>query len=187
MYYTFYWLDGSISRLKGDNVEKAFGSAYGGGAINAVDWYEEGWVDSHFFIRSGEGELKRGWHKKQPYLIPGSGIELTVAKEVFSDKTTSGLKYVRKHNFNGTDLDHTFELYYEVNVIVEDVMVKTLTIRRRVQNVDTCEITVDDKFHYRLEDFEIAVNDFNAFVSNGDVPINNATIEEISKTQIFLG
>ena len=187
MYYTFYWLDGSISRLKGDNVEKAFGSAYGGGAIKAVDWYEEGWVDSHFFVRIKEGELKRGWHKKQPYLIPGSGIDVAKATEILNDRKSSGLKYVRKHNFNGTDLDHTFELYYEVNVVVEDVLVKTLTIRRQVQNIDTGEITVDDKFYYRLEDIDVAVNDFSAFVSNGDVPVNNVSIDEISKTQIFLG
>lgn len=40
--YTFYWLDGSKSVSKGYSVQEAFSRlGYGGGAINALDFYTE--------------------------------------------------------------------------------------------------------------------------------------------------
>lgn len=40
--FYIYWLGGRLSELKGETVEDAFRrGGYGGGAVRAVDFYEE--------------------------------------------------------------------------------------------------------------------------------------------------
>ena len=40
--FVLHWLDGTAERVSGPSIETAFALAgYGGGAINALDYYEE--------------------------------------------------------------------------------------------------------------------------------------------------
>lgn len=40
--FILHWLDGSKEKIRGTSIADAFRNAgYGGGAINALDWYEE--------------------------------------------------------------------------------------------------------------------------------------------------
>jgi hypothetical protein len=51
--YTFYFLDGVQSVGVGTSVSKAFANAgYGGGAINVVDFWEEGDHIAHIWNKS---------------------------------------------------------------------------------------------------------------------------------------
>ena len=70
--FTFYWLDGSRNVLSGDTVEGAFTAAgYGGGAIKAVDFYENGEKDDYQWDK----EAKK-WIRKVPI-----NIEQEIAKQ----------------------------------------------------------------------------------------------------------
>lgn len=49
-YFTLYWLTGKREVICGPNIETAFAKAgYGGGAIHAVDWYDNKASDTHYW------------------------------------------------------------------------------------------------------------------------------------------
>lgn len=65
-WFTIYWLDGSKSFVYGATIEGAFTSAgYGGGAVNAIDWYDNGISNTHNYD-----------HKKKEW-VPFTTLELT--------------------------------------------------------------------------------------------------------------
>ena len=48
--FTLYWRDGSRNVVKGKSIEDAFTQAgYGGGAIAALDWYDAGVTETHWY------------------------------------------------------------------------------------------------------------------------------------------
>lgn len=50
-YFTLYWLNGDRKVVKGETIEQAFTIAgYGNGAIRAMDWYDNGITNSHYFF-----------------------------------------------------------------------------------------------------------------------------------------
>lgn len=62
--FTIYWLDGRKSVIEGETVHQAFSAAgYGGGAVRAVDWYENGVNDDYVWNK----ETKQ-WDKKTPII-----------------------------------------------------------------------------------------------------------------------
>lgn len=62
--FTIYWLHGESSVVSGPTIEQAFASAgYGGGAVNAVDWYDNGITRTHWYDKTRKvwvpfGELR---------------------------------------------------------------------------------------------------------------------------------
>ena len=66
--YTIYWLGGTRSVIKGDTVEQAFTLAgYGRGATRAVDWYDDGITETHYWDKEN-----KEWIKYNPARIPHS-------------------------------------------------------------------------------------------------------------------
>lgn len=62
--FTLYWLGGTRSVVYGENIETAFTLAgYGSGAVKAVDWYDEGITDTHYYVKT------EGWKKYEPIHI----------------------------------------------------------------------------------------------------------------------
>lgn len=58
--FTIYWLDGTKSVIEGETVHEAFSAAgYNGGAVRAVDWYENGVNDDYVW-----NPEKKAWDKK---------------------------------------------------------------------------------------------------------------------------
>lgn len=54
--YFLYWLDGKVEKIEGVSIENAFVKAgYGGGAINALDFYQTGRQDYEW--KDGKWEL----------------------------------------------------------------------------------------------------------------------------------
>lgn len=63
--FTLYWRDGSRNVVKGKSIEDAFTQAgYGGGAISALDWYDTGVTETHWYNRE-----KHEWVKYEPIHI----------------------------------------------------------------------------------------------------------------------
>jgi len=49
-YFTIYWLNGDYSVIQGESIEQAFTAAgYGAGAVKAVDWYDNGISQTHYY------------------------------------------------------------------------------------------------------------------------------------------
>lgn len=62
MWFTIYWLAGTISHIFGATIEDAFTHAgYGGGASKAVDWYNQGINETHYYDKE-----KKTWVEKVP-------------------------------------------------------------------------------------------------------------------------
>lgn len=60
MFFTVYWLDGHLSLLRGDTIEDAFRKAgYGGGAVNAVDWFDPSPIPTHTYDKATRQWIKR--------------------------------------------------------------------------------------------------------------------------------
>lgn len=70
-YFTLYWMNGSRNIIQGPNIETAFTNAgFGGGSIKALDWYEEGIADAHYYDKS-----KKAWVEYEPLHIHGQDIK----------------------------------------------------------------------------------------------------------------
>ena len=67
-YFTLYWLDGTQNIIKGNDIESAFNKNWSGGAAKALDFYNNGLVETHKFIPNV------GWVEKQPLFIFPSEI-----------------------------------------------------------------------------------------------------------------
>lgn len=59
--FTFYFLNGTTTTLEGDTPNQAFSTAYGAGALKAVDFYDEGPVSDEWVWVKDE----HTWHSKQ--------------------------------------------------------------------------------------------------------------------------
>lgn len=58
--FTIYWRDGKRSVIYGPTIEEAFTNAgYGGGAVAAIDWYDNGDTDTHVWVKSEKTWVKR--------------------------------------------------------------------------------------------------------------------------------
>lgn len=58
--FTYYWLTGKREVLEGKDTADALNKAgYGGGALRALDFYQEGDVDDYAW-----NEEKHAWEKK---------------------------------------------------------------------------------------------------------------------------
>ena len=75
-FYTFYWLDGSKSVIKGDNVEGALDSCISAGAMKALIFYAEG-LDNNWHYYKEE----KAWKKCQPVNIHIIDIKNNVNSE----------------------------------------------------------------------------------------------------------
>lgn len=64
-FFTIYWLGGNRSVVNGKDIADAFSRAgYGGGAVNAIDWYDEGVSETHFYNKQ-----ERQWERYVPLHI----------------------------------------------------------------------------------------------------------------------
>lgn len=62
LYFTLYWLGGSRNVIKGKDIADAFTKAgYGGGAVNALDWYDNGISETHWYDKEA-----KEWKKYVP-------------------------------------------------------------------------------------------------------------------------
>lgn len=58
--FTIYWRDGKRTVIYGPTIEEAFTNAgYGGGAVAAIDWYDNGDTDTHVWVKSEKAWVKR--------------------------------------------------------------------------------------------------------------------------------
>ncbi len=63
--YTLYWRDGRRTIVIGDTIEDAFSKAgYGGGAVGALDWYDEGVSETHRWDKA-----QKTWVRFEPIRI----------------------------------------------------------------------------------------------------------------------
>lgn len=70
-YFTLYWLDGRRTVIKGDTIEQAFAAAgFGGGAIRAVDWFDNGVSETHRYDKA-----TKQWVEFKPFRIDVTGID----------------------------------------------------------------------------------------------------------------
>lgn len=54
-YFTLYWLNGTKNVIKGLTIEEAFTRAgYGGGAVGALDWYDNGISETHWYDKNAK-------------------------------------------------------------------------------------------------------------------------------------
>lgn len=64
--FTVWWKDGTRSVIKGPNIETAFTKAgYGAGAVAAVDWYDRGDVNTHYWCVE-----TKNWMRREPIIKP---------------------------------------------------------------------------------------------------------------------
>lgn len=67
LYFTIYWLGGSRNVVHGKSIEDAFTRAgYGGGAVNAIDWYDNGISETHWYDKDA-----KEWKKYEPKVVFG--------------------------------------------------------------------------------------------------------------------
>ena len=58
-FFTFYWLNGERDFLKGTDVAEAFNTKYSAKALKAVDWYDTGLSDTHYWDATKHAWIKR--------------------------------------------------------------------------------------------------------------------------------
>lgn len=64
-YFTLYWLTGERKVISGKTIEEAFTVAgYSGGAVKALDWYDNGITESHYWDKE-----QKTWVKYNPIHI----------------------------------------------------------------------------------------------------------------------
>ena len=81
-HYTLYWRNGDRNVVSGKTIVEAFTAAgYGAGAIHALDWYDEGVTEAHYYDKQ-----MSTWVKYEPIHLhfndvnwsdPGLAAELT--------------------------------------------------------------------------------------------------------------
>ena len=64
-YFTLYWQHGERNIIKGRDIEDAFTKAgYGAGAVPAIDWYDEGVSNTHYWNKD-----TKEWVQRNPITI----------------------------------------------------------------------------------------------------------------------
>ncbi len=89
-WFTIYWLDGSKSFIVGKDVEIAFTEAGYGGAIHAVDWYDNGITDTHYHDKQ-----KKEWVRFESVSIKKEEfVKLTEAELQTLVQTTNDIEVI---------------------------------------------------------------------------------------------
>lgn len=66
--FTIWWRDGTRSVIEGVSIDDAFTKAgYGAGAVKAVDWYDRGDVDTHYWCTA-----TKNWLRRTPIINPNA-------------------------------------------------------------------------------------------------------------------
>lgn len=120
-YYTLYWRNGDRNVISGKTIEEAFTAAgYGAGAIHALDWYDEGVTETHYY-HTKDSE----WVKYEPIHLHFNDVDW---KDPFIDTMLS--LFLEKHHTIIVELENKDQYliefkygdYYSIG------WVKTLTI-----------------------------------------------------------
>ena len=79
-WYTVYWLHGERSVICGVTIEDAFVHAgYSGGAVNAVDWYNVGVSETHWYNKE-----EKKWVEFEPINIHVNDIDELVPNDILA-------------------------------------------------------------------------------------------------------
>ncbi len=123
MWFTVYWLDGSINYIFGATIEEAFTQAgYGNGSLKAVDWYNTGVEQTHWY------------NKENKEWFPFDEIRIHVS-DVKGMEPNDIIKLLERHNtiiieLKGDDqliFEHTWGKFH-LNNIQKSAWVKYISV-----------------------------------------------------------
>lgn len=107
-WFTIFWLDGSKTHVFGETIEAACNHAgIGNGALRAVDWYDEGIRNTHFYDSS-----KKEWVKFQDMEIPYSEFLFLTLTDVLNIMKTHNTIVVKFENQDIVVFKHDWSLFY---------------------------------------------------------------------------
>lgn len=94
--FTLWWLDGTRNVVQGLTIADAFTKAgYGGGALAALDWYDNGDVDTHVWNKA-----THQWDRRLGEGLDGLGLTQSESQELSEEIMDSGERAMKKHEFN---------------------------------------------------------------------------------------
>ncbi len=107
-WFTIFWLDGSKTHVFGETIEAACNHAgIGNGALRAVDWYDEGIKNTHFY----DGN-KKEWVKFQDMEIGYSDFLFMSLTDVLDIMKTHNIIVVKFENQDIVVFKHDWSLFY---------------------------------------------------------------------------
>jgi hypothetical protein len=113
-WFTVYWLDGSKSHIYGETIDKAFAAAgYGGGSVNAVDWYDNGISNTHY-----RDQQKKEWVPFKNFEINKNDFLMKSMTDILNILKTSNSIQVKLENEDIVVLSHSWGLFHLNNETV---------------------------------------------------------------------
>jgi len=120
-YYTLYWHNGDRNIVTGKTIVEAFTAAgYGAGAIHALDWYDEGVTEAHYYDKQ-----MSTWVKYEPIHLHFNDVDWSdpgLAAELTTLLNKHHTIIVELENKDQYSISFNYGNYYSVG------WVKTLTI-----------------------------------------------------------
>ena len=149
-YFTIYWINGDRNVIQGPTIETAFTNAgYGAGAISAVDWYDDGVSETHYWDKDSHN-----WIKFEPIRIH---FENDLWSKSFQEVKDQLVNWLIKHQTIIVDFqDQTLELSI-VHQAWKSQYIKQIFLTYRFQNKETPLLIIipynSETFQqFRLED-----------------------------------
>ena len=107
-WFTIYWLDGSKSYVFGEIIDKAFAAAgYGGGSVNAVDWYDNGITNTHY-----RDQKKKEWVPYKDFKTSQKDFMMLGMSDIMNILKTSNTVQVKLENEDIVVLSQSWGLFY---------------------------------------------------------------------------